>query len=144
MDVRMLNSSFWSKESFLLLMKKADKLFTPISVRIDLKAYSEKLYAYASFVVCCEGKDVKGFTAYYKNVDAKQLYVTLICVDKQLQGQGLGSKMLEILESLKDEGFEAIALEVVKTNQTAYHFYKKHGFIELEDRGEKFLMRKTL
>lgn len=29
MDVRMLNSSFWSKESFLLLMKKADKLFTP-------------------------------------------------------------------------------------------------------------------
>lgn len=145
MDVRILNSSFWSKEVFLLLMKKADKLFTPpISEGIDLKAYSEKLYAYASFVVCRDGKDVKGFTAYYKNVDAKQLYVTLICVDKQLQGQGLGSKMLEILESLKDEGFEAIALEVVKTNQTAYQFYKKHGFIELEDRGEKFLMRKTL
>lgn len=145
MDVRILNSSFWSKEGFLLLMKKADKLFTPpISEGIDLKAYSEKLYAYASFVVCRDGKDVKGFTAYYKNVDAKQLYVTLICVDKQLQGQGLGSKMLEILESLKDEGFEAIALEVVKTNQTAYQFYKKHGFIELEDRGEKFLMRKTL
>lgn len=144
MDIRTLNSSFWSKESFLLLMKKADKLFTPISEGIDLKAYSEKLYAYASFVVCRDGKDVKGFTAYYKNVDAKQLYVTLICVDKQLQGQGLGSKMLEILESLKDEGFEAIALEVVKTNQTAYQFYKKHGFIELEDRGEKFLMRKTL
>ena len=97
-----------------------------------------------TLVVCRDGKDVKGFTAYYKNVDAKQLYVTLICVDKQLQGQGLGSKMLEILESLKDEGFEAIALEVVKTNQTAYQFYKKHGFIELEDRGEKFLMRKTL
>lgn len=102
------------------------------------------MYAYASFVVCRDGKDVKGFTAYYKNVDAKQLYVTLICVDKQLQGQGLGSKMLEILESLKDEGFEAIALEVVKTNQTAYHFYKKQGFIEQEDRGKKFLMRKTL
>lgn len=145
MDVRILNSSFWSKEGFLLLMKKADKLFTPpISEGIDLKAYSEKLYAYASFVVCRDGKDVKGFAAFYKNVDAKQLYVTLICVDKQLQGQGLGSKMLEILESLKDEGFEAIALEVVKTNQTAYQFYKKHGFIELEDRGEKFLMRKTL
>ena len=102
------------------------------------------MYAYASFVVCRDGKDVKGFAAFYKNVDANQLYVTLICVDKQLHGQGIGSKMLEILESLKDEGFEAIALEVVKTNQTAYHFYKKHGFIELEDRGEKFLMRKTL
>lgn len=102
------------------------------------------MYAYASFVVCRDGKDVKGFAAFYKNVDANQLYVTLICVDKQFQGQGFGGKMLEILESLKDEGFEAIALEVVKTNQTAYQFYKKHGFIELEDRGEKFLMRKTL
>lgn len=145
MDVRILNSSFWSKEGFLLLMKKADKLFTPpISEGIDLKAYSEKLYAYASFVVCRDGKDVKGFAAFYKNVDAKQLYVTLICVDKQLQGQGLGSKMLEILESLKDEGFEAIALEVVKTNQTAYTFYKKNGFVEQEDRGLKFLMQKEL
>ena len=102
------------------------------------------MYAHASFVVCSDEKDVKGFTAFYKNVEAKQLYVTLICVDKQLQGQGLGSKMLETLESLKSEGFEAVALEVLKTNQTAYHFYKKHGFIEQEDRGEKFLMRKTL
>lgn len=111
---------------------------------INLKAYSEKLYANASFVVCSEGKDVKGFTAFYKNVDAKQLYITLICVDKQLQGQGIGSQMLETLELLKSEGFETVALEVLKTNQTAYHFYKKHGFIEQEDRGEKFLMRKTL
>ena len=145
MDVRILNSSFWSKEGFLLLMKKADKLFTPpISEGIDLKAYSEKLYAYASFVVCRDGKDVKGFAAFYKNVDANQLYVTLICVDKQFQGKGFGGKMLEVLESLKCEGFETIALEVVKTNQSAYHFYKKQGFIEQEDRGKKFLMRKAL
>lgn len=95
-------------------------------------------------MVCSDEKDVKGFTAFYKNVGAKQLYITLICVDKQLQGQGIGSQMLETLESLKSEGFETVALEVLRTNQTAYHFYKKHGFIEQEDRGEKFLMRKTL
>lgn len=102
------------------------------------------MYAHASFVVCSDEKDVKGFAAFYKNVGAKQLYITLICVDKQLQGKGFGGKMLEVLESLKCEGFETIALEVVKTNQTAYHFYKKQGFIEQEDRGKKFLMRKTL
>lgn len=33
MDVIILNSSFWSKEGFLLLMKKADKLFTPPYLR---------------------------------------------------------------------------------------------------------------
>lgn len=85
MDVRILNSSFWSKESFLLLMKEADKLFTPhISEVINLEKYSEKLYAHANFVVCSDGKVIKGFTAFYKNMNAKQLYVTLICVDKQL------------------------------------------------------------
>ena len=126
-------------------MQKADKLFTPpMSEEIDLKAYSEKLYTYASFVVCCEGNDVKGFTAFYKNMSERQLYVTLIVVDNQFQCQGIGGKMLSVLESLKSKGFETIALEVVKTNNTAYRFYKKHGFIEQEDRGEKFLMLKML
>lgn len=95
-------------------------------------------------MVCGEENCIRGFTAFYKNVEAKQLYVTLICVDKQLQGQGLGSKMLKVLETLKGEGFETIGLEVVKTNQIAYHFYKKHGFVEEEDRSRKFLMRKNL
>lgn len=95
-------------------------------------------------MVCSEENVVKGFTAFYENVNAKQLYVTLICVDKPFQGQGLGGKMLEALETLKSEGFENIALEVTKTNQTAYHFYKKHGFIEQEDRSGKFLMQKIL
>lgn len=95
-------------------------------------------------MVCREENTVKGFTAFYKNVDEKQLYVTLICVDKPLQGQGLGGKMLEVLETLKSESFDSVALEVTKTNQAAYHFYKKHGFIEQEDRSEKFLMQKIL
>lgn len=33
MDVRIQNSSFWSKESFRRLMKEADKLFTPPYLR---------------------------------------------------------------------------------------------------------------
>lgn len=82
------------------------------------------MYAYASFVVCREGKDVKGFTAFYKNVDANQLYVTLICVDKQLQGQGIGSQMLETLESLKSEGFETVAWKYSKQIKLRIIFIK--------------------
>lgn len=145
MEFSILNKPSLSNDDFIALMKKADKLFTPpLSEVIDLETYSEKLYAHAGFVVCSEENVVKGFTAFYKNVSAKQLYVTLICVDKPFQGQGLGGKMLEALETLKSESFETIALEVTKTNQTAYHFYKKHGFIEQEDRSGKFLMQKIL
>lgn len=52
--------------------------------------------------------------------------------------------MFEVLFSLKKDGFCSVGLEVVKTNFNAYHFYKHHGFIELEDRGKKFLMHKEL
>lgn len=145
MKIQIYNNSSLAKEKIFLLLEKADTLFTPpLSAAVDLAAYSEKLYAHANFVACSEEGEIKAFTAFYKNTCARQLYVTLICVDKQLQGQGIGSKMLEALESLKGEGFDSIALEVVKTNQTAYQFYKKHGFVEQEDRGEKFLMLKAL
>lgn len=145
MDISVIDKPFLSLQDFMSLMKMADKLFTPsLSENIDLVIYSEKLYTHASFVVCSEENAVRGFTAFYKNVDAKQLYVTLICVNKQFQGQGLGSKMLKGLDALKSEGFETIALEVSKTNENAYHLYKKCGFSEKEDKGKKVLMLKEL
>lgn len=145
MNIKIQDNSFLSKDEFFLLMKKADKLFTPpISEVIDLEVYSEKVYTYASFVVCYDEKKINGFIAFYRNITEKQLYITLICVDKVCQQKGVGSKMFEVLFSLKKDGFCSVGLEVVKTNLNAYHFYKHHGFIELEDRGKKFLMHKEL
>lgn len=145
MDIKIQDNTFLSKDDFKLLMKKADKLFTPpISDVIDLDTYSEKLYTYANFVVCYDEKKIDGFIAFYRNVTEKQLYITLICVDKVCQQQGVGSQMLDVLSSLKNEGFSSIGLEVVKENLNAYNFYKHHGFVEQEDRGEKLLMQKEL
>lgn len=52
--------------------------------------------------------------------------------------------MLAMLCNLSVEEFTSIGLEVVKANVGAYKFYKKQGFIEQEDRGEKFLMIKYI
>lgn len=82
--------------------------------------------------------------AFYKNQEAKQLYVSIICVEKSFQRMGLGKQMVESLCKLKAGGFDTIGLEVVKTNIPAYNFYKKYGFREQEDRGEKFLMIKYI
>lgn len=46
--------------------------------------------------------------------------------------------------SLKADGFETIGLEVLKDNISAYNFYKRNGFMEQEDRREKFLMVKNI
>lgn len=116
----------------------------PISTYVDLELYSDKLCKYASFVVVEDNGEVIGFTAYYQNTVVKQLYIPLICVNPKYQSQGIGGKMLQSLEIMLTEGFDSIGLEVKKTNNVAYKFYTKHGFIEKEDRGEKYLMEKSI
>ena len=145
MNIKLYSKFPQPEESFLQLMKKTSKLFTPpISEVADLESYSHKLYTHASFVVCCAVDGVRAFTAFYKNMEAKQVYISLICVEKKLQSQGIGTEMLAMLSNLSVEGFTSIGLEVVKANVGAYQFYKKHGFKEQEDRGEKFLMIKYI
>lgn len=116
----------------------------PLSDSVDLGAYSEKLYNHALFVAAEDNGEIIGLTAYYRNSEANQLYIPLICVDSSSRSRGVGSMMLSRLTELSAEGFCSIALEVKKTNILAYQFYKKHGFIEKEDRGEKSLMVKTV
>ena len=145
MKLNICNKPFLSEKEFYHLMERVNLLFTPpISDAVDLRVYSHKLYTHASFIICKESNNIIGFTAFYKNKEEKQLYVSLICVESSCQSLGVGGKMLAMLSSLKTEGFYSIGLEVVKTNKGAYNFYKKHGFIEHEDRGKKILMHKML
>lgn len=145
MDIRTYDKAFLGEDEFRLLIKRVDDLFVPpLSECVDIRAYAGKLYARASFVVAEENGKVKGFIAFYKNREANQLYITLICVDKDCRGRGVGGKMLQCLEALRAEGFGSIALEVTKSNEGGLRFYKRHGFVEQEDREKKFLMLKTI
>lgn len=144
-EIKTYNSAFLIKDAFMSLMQKVNTYFTPpLTNSVDLGAYSEKLYNYASFVTAEENDEIIGLTAYYRNKEASQLYIPLICVYPSSQSRGIGGKMLKQLTELSVEGYHSIALEVRKTNISAYQFYKKHGFIEKEDRGEKFLMVRTI
>lgn len=147
MVFKLYDTPFLSENYFFYLMEKAIRLFffPPISEVADLESYSHKLYTHASFVACCAVDGVRAFTAFKKNMEAKQVYISLICVEKKFQGQGIGTEMLTMLSNLGSKGFTSIGLEVVKANVGAYHFYKKHGFKEQEDdRSEKFLMIKGI
>ena len=145
MEFKLYETFPLTEYEFLKLMEKTSKLFTPpLSEVIDIEEYSHKLYSRASFSVCWEVGKIKAFTAFYKNQEARQLYVSLICVAEDFQHRGLGRRMLDMLASLKKESFSSIGLEVVKTNKKAYTFYKNYGFVEQEDRGLKLLMQKKL
>ena len=63
-----------------------------------------------------------------------------ISLYKEYRGQGIGTELLrQMLEKLRQEGYERISLSVQKENY-ARRMYRRAGFEDVEDRGEEFLM----
>lgn len=119
------------------------RLPPPLSSEVDLKSYSLKLSLHAKFILYKNDNDSVGYTAFYLNDAVSQIYIPLICVFTEHQHEGIGSRMIELLEDEYKGRYETIVLEVVKENTKAYNFYIKQGFKILEDRGKKFLMVKN-
>lgn len=58
-------------------------------------------------------------------------------VDKSLRKLGIAGRMLEALESeAKNRSFTTIKLETGTEQPESVHFYKKHGFYEIDKFGE--------
>ena len=54
------------------------------------------------------------------------------CVSPELQGQGIGSKFMKLIENeIKQMGLAGIFLQT-DSDKPSYRFYKKNGFKELE------------
>lgn len=60
-----------------------------------------------------------------------EAHIMNICVDPDIQKQGVGSKLLENMIELASKKAETIFLEVRPSNKTAVSLYKKRGFTEI-------------
>ena len=129
-------------------LKNMSSLFVPpLSESLDIESYAKKLSDKAQFIVCMNEDKMIGFTAFYLNSIAQQIYIPLICVDEKYQTHGVGSKMLDFLYFYSEglvANYNTIGLEVNKKNSKAYRFYLKQEFEEHEDRGCKLLMVKQI
>lgn len=135
-----------SAEKLLELLVRHDgSAARTISSRVgDLKQYSEKLFLYAENFTVSDGA---GFFSFYGNDTSNHvIYLTLIAVDSELRGQGLGASMLGYLEAFgKQNGRNRIKLEVDKKNHRAIRFYRKNGFQRMADASaESFFMEKEI
>ena len=55
-----------------------------------------------------------------------------ISILKEYWGLGIASAIMsELIDFAKKTGFEQIELDVVSTNESAIHLYKKYGFVEV-------------
>lgn len=127
-----------------LLEYSSDFYIPKLSSEVDLEVFAKKLSRHANFLLCELGESICGYTAYYVNPNAKQIYITLICVDPAFQQRGLGRLMLKYLVDNYTNKALSIALEVVKYNNIALNFYKHEGFVIIEDRGNRFLMQLSI
>lgn len=65
---------------------------------------------------------------------ASEAHIMNICVDPDIQRQGIGSKLLENMIELARKKAEIIMLEVRPSNKIAISLYKKRGFNEIGTR----------
>lgn len=122
-----------------------DKMFSPsLSSHINLVAFAEKLVNNAFFILCKNNEEIVGYIAFYENRDTRISYIPSVCVKDSYRSKGIASQMMGFLISQSHPVINSIALEVRKNNHSAVMFYKKQGFVEIEDRGEKILMKKNI
>lgn len=124
-----------------LLSKSSSDFTIPLSQRVDIQQYAEKLSSCAKFVYFSHNEIIEAYTVVYPNVEDHFLYIPLIWVNKSLARRGLASKMLRFLNYYANIiGCTEIRLEVVKDNTPALNLYLNNNFRPIEDRGQKYLM----
>ena len=80
-----------------------------------------------------------------KYPDVPAVRLGRLAVDKSSQGFGLGKKLLAdaILQSLKSSAWAVMVVDAKDAQASA--FYKRHGFIAIDDDGSNlFVLRSTL
>lgn len=61
-----------------------------------------------------------------------EYYIDELCVKREEQGRGLGTKLLKAVEEyIKEKGMTHIFLQT-EADMPAYNFYRKNGFTELK------------
>ena len=81
---------------------------------------------------------------YYEN-EKHSMFFSNFCVNKESRGYGLGGIMIDsVVQYAKGLGCEYLYLEVVISNEWVYEWYKRLGFVEYKNNGDRISMFKKL
>ena len=131
------------REQLIRLLERVDGEFeTPLSQRLDIAAYVDKMMAHAALFPMLDAGRLAGFVAMYCNDPASRTaYITMVAVDPASRATGLGSGLVRTaIAHARRIGCEKVALEVYKSNLNAFRLYTKLGFgVARETAGSAFL-----
>ncbi len=132
-----------SEDDILSHLSKCDGSFVPpLSNRVDLISYSKKIVEKAiTFEAWHEEKLVGLVAAYFNDTDKRTGFITNMSVVPEYTGRRIASELLLDCINYGVKGnFCDIRLKVNRLSLDAISFYKKHNFVEIDERDDTIIM----
>lgn len=109
-----------------------DAAFTPpLSEKVDIAAYAEKMHQRAVNFEAWDGDVLVGLVnAYLNNQVTRVGFITNVSTLPTHTGQGIAARLLsQCLDFARQEAFRSIGLEVNRHSDGAVRLYERHGFV---------------
>lgn len=102
----------------------------PLSTRVDLRAYAEKIVNHAERFEAWSTSGLAGLVAAYANDAGRAaVFVTSVSVVPELWGRGVGRRLMEnCIDHARRMGFERLSLRVDREQAAAIGLYERCGF----------------
>lgn len=127
-------------QNVFMHLQLADLDFNPpLSQRVDLKKYSQKIISHASRFEAWDNQSLIGLIAIY---DGDPAYITNVSVLADWQKSGVALRLLhQCIDFLKQKKILTVDLEVSKSNSSAISLYEKNFFREKSSTERTMIMR---
>lgn len=104
--------------------------YKPLSARVDMDAFSQKLSDLSTTFVIYKDAEVAGLIcSYFYDPASRAGFITLVHTKHEYRGQHLSLYLLNaVKEYARKRGFERISLFVSKQQTSAFQLYLQHGF----------------
>ncbi len=126
-----------------LHLSACDQSFVPpLSSRINIEEYAQKIHDKAITFEAWQGNTLIGLiAAYFSSNGQKIAFITNVSVYSNYMGAGIASKLLDMtIHYASLHHYTTINLEVNCNNTPAIHFYKKNRFFQTETKEESIFL----
>ena len=111
-------------------LRECDAGFNPpLSHRVDIAAYAERIHANAERFEAWIDNHLVGMVAAYVNLQDRSGFITNVSVIADAREKGIAFALCsQYLQYAQEQKLKSIALEVGKDNAAAVRLYEKLGF----------------
>lgn len=123
-----------------------DYLPDPLSQRIDVDCYVEKVLSQGTvFLAMLEGEPLGLVTMYANDHKTKRAYMSLLAVRPEARGHGIGRILVDAcLVQAGENGMTEIRVQTLGDNTQAMRLYECAGFCRVGVNGLKVVLEKAL